>query len=81
MRTNLSDLITTMIYGDYRNIEPIKSTRTRSVRELKYGPCHITHRFPFKGGISFSHVMARSVLSNNVLLHKLKSKGKVITNG
>ena len=78
---NLSDLINNVLYGDYKNIEPVQSTRTRSVRELKYGPCYISHRFPFKGGISYANITSRNVLANNVLLHRLRSKQKVIENG
>jgi hypothetical protein len=76
---NLSSAINALFYGDYTIYEPVRSTRTRSVRELKYGPMYIGHRFPFKGGITPAAIMARNVLANNVLLTKLKSKRKLIT--
>lgn len=37
--------------------EPEISTRDRSVREMKYGPHRIMHRFPIKGGLTFSQAM------------------------
>lgn len=78
-KLSFSDLINHVLYGDYTNIEPVKSTRTRSVRELKHGPCYISHRFPFKGGVSWRNVTASNIFANNVLLEKLKLKRKPIT--
>ena len=71
-----SDLIHHILYGDHPNIEPVKSIRLRSVRELKYGPHYISHRFPFKGGISFRDTVIENVVKNNALLARLRLKRK-----
>lgn len=57
--------------------EPTESTRDRSVREMKLGPHHIRHRFPFKGGITGGDIIAMNIAKTNPLLEMLKNRPKV----
>lgn len=54
--------------------EPVATSRDRSVRELKYGPHHIRHRFSFKGGISGAEMLALNVTNKNALYTRLKRR-------
>jgi len=63
-----------MIDFKIKRFEAIPSTRDRSVREMKFGPHRITHRFGIKGGMSFSQVLAENIMQNNALFERLKKR-------
>lgn len=72
-KPNLSDIIAETFSNNNTVLEPVKSTRLLSVRELrKYGPQWISHRFKIKGGIPLNTIMIDNVAKNNVLYEKLK---------
>lgn len=54
--------------------ERTATTRDRSVREMKLGPHHIRHRFPFRGGINFAGIMASNIERSNPLLERLMAR-------
>lgn len=71
----LSNLIHTTLHDKY--FEPVASTRDRSVREMKFGPHHIRHRFEFKGAISAARMFSVNIAKNNALFERLKNSNKI----
>lgn len=67
-----ADLVTSTFSNDRKNIEPQRSTRDMSVREMrKYPPHRIHHRFPIPGGISTADMLRESITASNALWERL----------
>lgn len=76
-RNNLSYIISYSLSDKNTCYERVPSTRDRSVRELKYGPHHIHHRFPIKDGITATDILALNISQHNSFLERLRSKNLV----
>jgi len=68
--TTFSELVVNTLRGAF--YEKNASTRDRSVREMKLGPHHIRHRFPFKGGVTMNDIIMAQMASHNSLLDRIK---------
>lgn len=69
MIESFATIVLTELRG--KHYEPVKSTRDRSVREMKLGPHHIRHRFEFDGAIGMDDLIMENVTSANSLMQKL----------
>lgn len=52
--------------------EPIASTRLRSVREMKFGPEHIHHRFAVPGLVTLMEIHIMKMSGSNPLFKRAK---------
>ena len=71
---SLSFIVTEAMSQRSKVYEPLPSTREMSVREMRFGPRHIKHRFPFKGGVSIADIIASNVSQGNALLTMLTNR-------
>ena len=73
-KTTFSEIITRTLSDEHTVYEAALSTRELSVREMRYGPRRIRHRFPIKGGVTARALLVDNLSQNNALLARLKQK-------
>lgn len=73
-RMTMSERILWAFSSQATVFERKRSTRDLSVRQLQrgYGPHHIQHRFPIRGGITARDLLRANVMAANPLLARLR---------